>query len=145
VSRVHRHRNADPDHPDPHPPLLRRMRIATTRRRDKWNKTLSATTLIGDDVRNVAGDDLGEVTDIMLDLETGNIAYAPGDSSVSGGSCSPCPGMSLDTDSHEFVIDIDKAALEDAPGFDKDDWPDFSDRTWGESVHVYYRQAPYWQ
>jgi sporulation protein YlmC with PRC-barrel domain len=118
--------------------------------RDMERKTLSATTLIGDDVRNVAGDDLGEVTDIMLDLETGNIAYAVIDTGGFlglGGKLFAVPwsAMSLDTDSREFVIDIDKAALEDAPGFDKDDWPDFSDRTWGESVHVYYRQAPYWQ
>jgi sporulation protein YlmC with PRC-barrel domain len=113
-------------------------------------KTLSATTLISDDVRNVAGDDLGEVTDIMLDLETGNIAYAVIDTRGFlglGGKLFAVPwsAMSLDTDSHEFVIDIDKAALENAPGFDKGDWPDFSDRTWGESVHAFYRQPPYWQ
>lgn len=111
--------------------------------------TLSATTIIGDDVRNVAGEDLGEVTDIMLDLETGNIAYAVVDMGGFlgiGGKLFAVPwsAMTLDTDEHEFVVDIDKTRLENAPGFDKDDWPDFSDRAWGKSVHDYYQQAPYW-
>lgn len=113
-------------------------------------KTLSATTIIGDDVRNAAGEDLGKVTDVMLDLETGNIAYAVVDMGSFlgiGGKLFAVPwsAMSLDTDGHEFVVDIDKTRLENAPGFDKDDWPDFSDRAWGKSVYDYYRQAPYWQ
>jgi sporulation protein YlmC with PRC-barrel domain len=113
-------------------------------------KTLSATTLIGDDVRNMVGEDLGELTDIMLDLETGNVAYAVLDTGGFlglGGKlfAVPWPAISVDTDEHELVVDIDKAALENAPGFDKDDWPDFSDRAWGKSVYDYYHQAPYWQ
>lgn len=113
-------------------------------------KTLSATTIIGDDVRNTSGEDLGEVTDIMLDLETGNIAYAVVDMGGFlgiGGKLFAVPwsAMTLDTGEHEFVVDIDKTRLENAPGFDKDDWPDFSDRVWGKSVYDYYSQAPYWQ
>ncbi|MDP2989060.1 MAG: PRC-barrel domain containing protein, partial [Kiritimatiellota bacterium] len=34
---------------------------------------------------------------------------------------------------------------ESAPGFDKDDWPDFSDRAWGSSVHSHYGVRPYWE
>jgi hypothetical protein len=35
--------------------------------------------------------------------------------------------------------------LENAPGFDKDNWPDFADRTWGESIHSHYGVRPYWE
>lgn len=38
--------------------------------------TLSATTLIGDDVINREGETVGSLKDIMLDLETGHVAYA---------------------------------------------------------------------
>ncbi|MBZ0303832.1 MAG: PRC-barrel domain-containing protein, partial [Anaerolineae bacterium] len=37
---------------------------------------LSATTLIGDGVKNSAGEDLGKLTEIMLDVESGRVAYA---------------------------------------------------------------------
>ncbi|ABU61339.1 PRC-barrel domain containing protein [Francisella tularensis] len=36
---------------------------------------LSATTLIGDDVVNYNGENLGEVKEIMLDTNTGEVAY----------------------------------------------------------------------
>ncbi|MDE4937162.1 PRC-barrel domain-containing protein [Francisella tularensis] len=36
---------------------------------------MSATTLIGDDVVNYNGENLGEVKEIMLDTNTGEVAY----------------------------------------------------------------------
>ena len=39
-------------------------------------KTLSASTLIGNPVRNREGEDLGKIEDFMMDLETGRVAYA---------------------------------------------------------------------
>ena len=37
---------------------------------------MSAGTLTGDKVRNRENEDLGKLEEIMLDVETGNIAYA---------------------------------------------------------------------
>jgi sporulation protein YlmC with PRC-barrel domain len=34
--------------------------------------------------------------------------------------------------------------LKTAPGFDKDRWPDLEDRHWGDTIHAYYGQPPYW-
>ncbi|MDE4957568.1 PRC-barrel domain-containing protein, partial [Francisella tularensis subsp. holarctica] len=36
---------------------------------------LSSTSLIGDDLVNYNGENLGEVKDIMLDTNTGEVAY----------------------------------------------------------------------
>jgi sporulation protein YlmC with PRC-barrel domain len=41
-----------------------------------YTKVLSATTLINDDVKNNAGDNLGKIEDVMLDVDTGRISYA---------------------------------------------------------------------
>jgi len=38
--------------------------------------TLSASTLIGNEVRNREGEDLGRIEDFMMDRETGRVAYA---------------------------------------------------------------------
>jgi hypothetical protein len=43
------------------------------------------------------------------------------------------------------VIDVSKEILEDAPGFDKDNWPDINDRSWVGEVYRYYGREPYWE
>ena len=111
--------------------------------------TLSASTLIGDDVINLAGAAVGVLNDIMLDLQTGHVAYAV----VSCGGflgmgdrlfAVPWNSLELDANRHALILDVDKERLEQAPGFDKDNWPDMSDRTWGQKVHEFYGIRPYW-
>ncbi|MGA7098466.1 MAG: PRC-barrel domain-containing protein [Acidimicrobiia bacterium] len=111
---------------------------------------LSATTLTGDTVRNKAGDKLGTIEEFVLDIDRGRIAYAV---LASGGFLGmgekyfaiPWDLMTVDTDNKEVVLDVDKKVLEDAPGFDKDDWPDMDDMTWVNAVYEYYGRDPYWE
>lgn len=112
-------------------------------------RVLSAGTMIGDTVRNPQGEDLGTIEEIMLDVETGRTAYAV----LSFGGflglgdklfAIPWKALSLDAENHQFVLDVDRETLENAEGFDKDDWPQFADRTWGTRIHEYYGQTPYW-
>lgn len=42
------------------------------------------------------------------------------------------------------VINADKRVLENAPGFDKSNWPDMSDTTLRASIYSYYKAEPYW-
>ena len=35
--------------------------------------------------------------------------------------------------------------LKDAPGFDKDNWPDMADNRWSNDIHSYYRTKSYEQ
>lgn len=94
------------------------MQATTTRR------TLSATTLVGDGVRNTAGDSLGKIEELMIDLPTGRVAYAV----LSFGGflgmgdklfAIPWSALKLDEAAHEFVLNVSKERLEKAPGFDK--------------------------
>ena len=89
---------------------------------------LSSNTLIGDPVRNPAGEELGEVKEIMLDLDSGRVAYvvmASGGLLGMGDSYFAIPWsmLTVDTDDKAVVVDVDKETIENAPGFDKDDWP----------------------
>ncbi|MCO5396968.1 PRC-barrel domain-containing protein [Ralstonia soli] len=111
---------------------------------------MAADTLEGDRVVNLNGEDLGKITDIMLDVQRGRIAYAV--MSVGGflgiGDklfAVPWSAMSLDIDRKCFVLDADKDRLESAPGFDKDHWPAMADSTWATSIHEYYGSRPYWE
>lgn len=111
---------------------------------------LSATTLIGDRVMNRSGEDLGKIEELMIDLERGKVAYAV----LSFGGflgmgdklfAIPFQSLKLDNDRNSFVLDVDKDRLKNAPGFDKNNWPSTADRTWGNQIHGYYGQRPYWE
>lgn len=93
---------------------------------------LSASTIIGDPVKNSDGDDLGKIEDMMLDLDTGCIVYAVisfGGFLGLGDKFFAIPWASLRVDMTEECVrlDIDQKTLEKAPGFDKDHWPEPQD------------------
>jgi len=110
---------------------------------------MDAATLKGDDVVNSAGDDLGSIEAIMLDVASGRVAYAV----LSFGGvlgmgdklfAIPWSALTLDTREKRFILDVPKERLEAAPGFDKDHWPSMADRTWANEIHTYYDVTPYW-
>jgi len=111
---------------------------------------LSATAVIGDGVVNRAGEKLGKIEEIMLDLENGRVAYAV----LSFGGflglgeklfAIPFEALKLDASREHFTLDVDKDKMKNAPGFDKNHPPKASDRTWGAEVYKFYGYKPYWQ
>lgn len=104
---------------------------------------MGAETLIGNDVCNQNGDDLGDIKEIMLDTTTGKVCYAVlSFGGVLGiGSklfAVPWNALTLDMDEKHFVLNVDKDRLENAPGFDKDNWPNMADKSWENEIHSYY-------
>ena len=113
-------------------------------------RIMAADTLEGDKVFNNAGDELGEITNIMIDVPNGRVAYAVlsfGGFLGMGNKLFAVPWdvLQLDTESKCFVLDVDKDKLETAPGFDKDHWPSMADRRWATDIHSYYGSTPYWE
>ena len=115
----------------------------------RYREVLSANTLKGDSVKNRSNENLGNLHDIMIDLPSGRVAYAV----LSFGGvlgvgnklfAIPWSALTVDEDQKCLILDADKSKLENAPGFNKDNWPDMADRTWGERVYTYYGQTPYW-
>jgi sporulation protein YlmC with PRC-barrel domain len=116
----------------------------------KYRRVMSAGTLAGDRVRNSAGEDLGKIEEIMIDVETGRVAYAV----LSYGGflgmgnklfAVPWEALEVDEDQHEFRMDVDDETLKSAPGFDKDNWPDMADPSWGSQVYSHYGYKPHWE
>jgi hypothetical protein len=109
---------------------------------------MGADTLLGNDVVNHLDEDLGDIKEIMLDMRNGRVAYAV----LSFGGflgmgdklfAVPWNALTLDTENKCFRLNVEKSRLENAPGFDKDDWPDMADTTWANEVHSYYGTTPY--
>jgi sporulation protein YlmC with PRC-barrel domain len=106
-------------------------------------EVVRATKLSGNSVRNQAGEKLGKVKDVMLDVITGDVAYNVLDAEHKYFAV-PWSAMTLNQADNEFLLDIEKDDLKNAPGFDKDNWPDMADPTFGASVHNYYGREPYY-
>ena len=113
------------------------------------NVVSSASSLTGNVVRNLEGDTLGQIEELMVDLDDGRVTYAV----LSFGGflgiqeklvAVPWDALTLDLEAHEFILDIEKGKLEGAPGFDKDSWPQMADRKWAQGIHEYYGHRPYW-
>ncbi|RPI71279.1 MAG: PRC-barrel domain containing protein [Ignavibacteriales bacterium] len=112
-------------------------------------QALSAATLTGDKVTNRAGEDLGKIEEIMLDTDEGRIAYAV----VSFGGflgigdkyfAIPWKTLKLDTDNKQFLLDVPKERLENAPGFDKNNWPKTPDYNYMSEIYKHYDVKSYW-
>ena len=104
---------------------------------------MGADTLNGNDVYNQKDEDLGDIKEIMLNMRTGKVSYAV----LSYGGflgmgeklfAVPWEALKLDTENKRFVLNVDKDRLENAPGFDKDHWPDMADTAWAESINSFY-------
>jgi sporulation protein YlmC with PRC-barrel domain len=112
-------------------------------------RVLGASTLKGDTVKNVAGEDLGKIEELMIDLETGRVGYCV----LSFGGflgignklfAVPYGALRVDTEQKCFILNVPKDRLKEAPGFDKENWPDMTDRTWGMGIYGFYNVTPYW-
>jgi sporulation protein YlmC with PRC-barrel domain len=110
---------------------------------------MAAATLDGNKVMSSDGEHVGKISDIMLDVRNGRIAYAvlsEGGFLGMGSNLHAIPwsALTLDTDEKCFFVDITAQRLKDDPGFNKDHWPTMADAKWGESMHSYYNRQPYW-
>jgi sporulation protein YlmC with PRC-barrel domain len=110
--------------------------------------------LVGADVENQQGEDLGDIKDIVLDSQ-GQIRYAVlafggflgmGEKyfAVPWSALKPEVGQKAG-DRERYVLNVDKERLRNAPGFDKNNWPNMADRSWGEQIHAFYGVTPYWE
>jgi sporulation protein YlmC with PRC-barrel domain len=108
---------------------------------------MGASTLIGDSVVNGADEDLGDIKEIMLDMNSGQVAYSV---LAFGGFLGmgeklfavPWQALHLDTINKRFVLNVEKERLKNAPGFNPDDWPDMSDVQWANQIHAFYGTDP---
>jgi sporulation protein YlmC with PRC-barrel domain len=110
---------------------------------------LASATLDGDTVVSSDGEHVGKVSDIMLDVRSGRIAYAvlsEGGFLGMGATLHAIPwnALTLNADEKVFRVDITAQKIKDEPGFDKDHWPSMADVTWGSELHRYYNRDPYW-
>jgi sporulation protein YlmC with PRC-barrel domain len=129
--------------------------------RQTWERLVSASckSLDGWEIVNAQGEKLGTFNDVMLDLQSGRIAYAvisAGGGGLFGGKkmiAVPWEALSIERAEisadedlpKRMVLDVSKDTLDNAPSFDKDNWPMHPDRSWlNKNLYSPYGYRPYW-
>jgi len=138
---------------DKHNELNREHQKESTERSREANRAMQqvsrASKIIGTRVTNSKGENLGEVKELVLDPEIGQVVYAV----VSFGGvlgvgdklfAVPWKALHWTADKGYYVLNEDKATLAKAPGFDKRHWPDSSNK-WDqlrEEANQFYHVNP---
>ena len=118
---------------------------------NEYPHVLPVSTVIGSQVRNPAGEPLGNLKELVIDLEDGRISYAVlsfGGFMGMGDKLFAIPWEALirNEKDNTFLLDVDKEVLKEAPGFDKDHWPSDAqyEAGWLLDIYEYYGYSPYW-
>jgi sporulation protein YlmC with PRC-barrel domain len=101
---------------------------------------LSSSTITGQNVYNMQDEKIGNIKDLMIDPDNSEIAYAVisfGGFMGIGDKLFAMPLKAFKFSDHDDTIrlDISKEKLENAPSFDKDNWPKTDDSKFVDSVH----------
>ena len=90
---------------------------------------LKASNLIGMNVQGTDGKKLGQIKDLVIDPEEGGIDYAVLEFGGFAGIgdkyfAVPWEALQMDETNKKLSLDVHKKDLKNAPGFDKNNWPD---------------------
>jgi len=114
----------------------------------KSNIVKAKDEVIGVVVKNAAKEKLGKICELMLDKFSGRTIYAvlESDGFLGMGEklfALPWNAFHYDAEEECFILNIEKEKLKNAPGFDKDHWPDTADSTWLETISEYYGEKSF--
>lgn len=105
-------------------------------------KYLTASSIIGDPVTNTNGDHMGVIKDLMIDLNRGTISYFIIEL---GGFLGigerffafPYALLKVEPVTRTFILNQEMKKLKEAPGFDKEHWPN-------TNSHEFETSGNYW-
>jgi len=129
-------------------------RTKTTTVRTTDTKIVRGKDLMGLDIYGEKDEKLGDIEDLVIDPKSGTIRYAVlsfGGFLGMGDKFFAVPwtdiqfvskGMTTSGTRKEDhgVLAITKEELKSAPGFDKNNWPNFADRNWNINIDKYYNE-----
>lgn len=104
---------------------------------------LTATSIMADKIENPHGEQLGQIDNLMINLQRGEVEYAVvefGSFLGIGGKLFAIPfaELKLDPQKKVFILDRDREYLQKSPGFDKTHWPDTNDHSYFDNVGMYW-------
>jgi sporulation protein YlmC with PRC-barrel domain len=110
------------------------------------HQIVNADDVVGVDVINAQGENLGKIEALMLDKLSGKVAYVVlsfGGFLGMGDKLFAMPWHLFDYNptKGKFLITMDKERLKNSPGFDKNHWPDMTSPVWVRTINEYYQDS----
>jgi len=104
-----------------------------------------ASDVVGKDVKNAQGEDLGEIEDLYIDPDRARVCLAVLRSA--GDKLYAIPWQSLKTNQKDqtLVLDVSKSRLEQAPSAAETDRNKWDNPQWVVTVYEFYHAQPYWE
>jgi sporulation protein YlmC with PRC-barrel domain len=104
---------------------------------------VKASEVTGVKVINGSGESLGDINEVVIDKLSGKVNYLVldfGGFLGFGNKFFAVPWQAFTYNGIDdcFILDINKERLKNAPGFDKDHWPDFADHRVSETITKFY-------
>ncbi len=105
---------------------------------------VKGSKIIGKSVQTMRGKKIGEIEDLAIDELDGQVRYAV----LSFGGilglgekyfAIPWEALSLSDNKEHFALAVTERELEKAPGFDKNNWPDFADPVYYATIYDFYQ------
>jgi sporulation protein YlmC with PRC-barrel domain len=113
-----------------------------------YETVFRASKIKGMDVRNDANENLGDVDELVIDVTKGHVKYVALSfgSWFTGGNklfAVPLSAFTLkhDNDKTFLVTHVSQESLRNAPGFDKNHWPDTASPDWAKGIDTYYERT----
>ncbi|OGB21221.1 MAG: hypothetical protein A3I66_02530 [Burkholderiales bacterium RIFCSPLOWO2_02_FULL_57_36] len=110
------------------------------------SRDLRASKLIGQEVKNTQGESMGDIQDLIVDPVAQRVHYAV----LSFGGvlgmgdklfAFPVSAFKASQDKDELVLNVAKERLKNAPGFDRNNWPDMSSNRYRGEVDRYFKSG----
>lgn len=114
------------------------------------HQTIKASTIVGTHVENWEGENLGIISEVMVNKMTGDVAYLvlsyPGEYGLQYPNkrfAVPFDAIGMKTIAHtvDYILNVTEDFLRKAPGFDNGDWPDFADQKFCSVLTSYYKDV----
>lgn len=102
---------------------------------------MRASKVIGMKVRNPQGEDLGKIEDVVIDVDNEKLRYAVvslGGFLGLGDKLFTIPASEFRTGANQLVLNVDKDQLQNAPGFSRDQRPNFSEGSYRSEIDRFF-------
>lgn len=121
--------------------------ISTNSQSSQVMKINKGSAIIGATVKNQQGESLGKIHDLVIDFNSGQVAYIVLDSETGMFSASklhavPLRAFQPDAAGTSLTLNADKAKLDLSESFAKDNWPAVGTTAWGAEPFWKDAQSP---
>ncbi len=107
---------------------------------------VNVSTLVGSKVKDSAGQEVGEITELMVDASSGQVMYAV---LAAGGLLGmgktlfavPFDSLTISQDRQAIVLNARSEVLPRAPSFSAEKWPNMTDPSVQDRLQAYWQDA----